>query len=326
MAGIGTGIAQEALATAGSAVVSNHSGKAVVVAAVRDWSPQALDALLGIVQDASADAKVRRKAAFKIAELLLPKVGKKAKALPDEYGFSINPNLASAYRDIQLEVRALANGPTRNIPAVAEKIRKLVKHSDAIRQQLQVPCPTKYGNKEAVDDYCRLEAFTRLRDNEAPLTETQKAEEAHRRVRFDVFAHSPEQVARRRLKVLEGAERRFKMNRLTGDFHVVPLSRKDRSALELFRRLYSKSSRSIFRRDGGEIETARKRYDEFEMSSYHPFKDEWRSSNGNFYPPHSKVRPVGVRTWDWSGPDRPANPPFSAWDAPANDPIESAEP
>ncbi len=148
LAGIGTGIAQEALATAGSAVVSNHSGKAVVVAAVRDWSPQALDALLGIVQDASADAKVRRKAAFKIAELLLPKVGKKAKALPDEYGFSINPNLASAYRDIQLEVRALANGPTRNIPAVAEKIRKLVKHSDAIRQQLQVPCPTKYGNKK----------------------------------------------------------------------------------------------------------------------------------------------------------------------------------
>jgi hypothetical protein len=38
----------------------------------------------------------------------IPKAGKKAKVIPDEYGFSINPNLASAYRDIQLALRALS--------------------------------------------------------------------------------------------------------------------------------------------------------------------------------------------------------------------------
>jgi hypothetical protein len=58
--------------------------------------------------------------------------GKKAKVIPDEYGFSINPNLASAYRDIQLELRALVNEPTRKIPAIAEKIKKLAARSDAI--------------------------------------------------------------------------------------------------------------------------------------------------------------------------------------------------
>ena len=50
---------------------------------------------------------------------ILPKVAKKPKIIPDEYGFSINPNLASAYRDIQLELRALVNRPTRKIPARA---------------------------------------------------------------------------------------------------------------------------------------------------------------------------------------------------------------
>jgi hypothetical protein len=37
---------------------------------------------------------------------IVPKAGhKKAKVIPDEYGFSINPNLASAYRDILGRIR-----------------------------------------------------------------------------------------------------------------------------------------------------------------------------------------------------------------------------
>jgi len=143
-----------------------------VVPAIRDWNPRALDALFGVVQDATADPTTRRKAALKIAEFLLPKAGRKAKVIPDEYGFSINRNLASAYRDIQLELRALVNGPTRKIPAIAEKIKKLEARSDAIRRRLQVPCPTKYGNKEAGKDYVRLMEFTSLRADETALTET----------------------------------------------------------------------------------------------------------------------------------------------------------
>jgi hypothetical protein len=126
LAGSRTTIAQEALATAGSAVASKGSQTPAVVPAIRDWNPQALDALFGVVQDATADPQARRKAALKIAEFLLPKAGKKAKVIPDEYGFSINPNLASAYRDIQLELRTLVNEPTRKIPAIAEKIKKLL--------------------------------------------------------------------------------------------------------------------------------------------------------------------------------------------------------
>jgi hypothetical protein len=316
LAGVRIAIAQQAIASQRPAV-----------APIQDWNPQSLDALFGIVQDATVDPNARRKAALKIAEFLLPKVGKKAKALPDEYGFFVNANLASAYRDIELELRALVNGPTRKIPAVAEKIKKLQARSDAIRRRLEVPCPTKYGHKEAADDYAKLLRFASLRDNETTLTETQQAEEAHLKVRFDVFAHSPEQIARRRLKALGDAELLFKKNRFFGDCPAKPLSRKDRNDLALLQRLYSKSSRSIFQRDGDELETLRDCHDDLEMSHYHPFKDEWPSRDNNFYPPHSKVRPIGVVTLTWSGPA----PPLSSWpsscrDAPVNDPIQSAEP
>ena len=162
------------------------------VSVPREWTPLTLDALFGVVQDAAADAEARRKAALKIAEYLLPKVAKKAKALPDEYGFRVSPDLASEYRDIQLELRALMNGPNRKIPAIAEMIRTLQARSDAIRQRLQVPCPTKYGVKEVARITANWRSLPRLRGNETALTETQKAEEAHRRVRFDVFAASPE--------------------------------------------------------------------------------------------------------------------------------------
>jgi hypothetical protein len=289
-----------------------------MVPAIRDWNPQALDALLGVVQDATANPKVRTKAALKIAEFLLPKADKKEKIIADEYGFSINPNLASAYRDIQLELRALVNGPTYKIPAIAEKIKKSEARSDAIRRRLQVPCPTKYGNKEVTNDYVRLMQFTSLRDSKTTLTEAQQAEEAHLRARFDVFSASPESIARRRRQALEDAERLFKKSRLFGDFPAAPLSRKEQNELELLRRLYPKPARNLSELDGD---------DGLEMDRDHPFGDAFLAADGNFYPRHSKLRPAGaaddllVQTGD--------GPPISRvmpCDAPATDPSQSVEP
>jgi hypothetical protein len=282
LAGSRTSIAQEAPATEGSAVASKGLQTPAVVPAIRDWNPQALDALFGVVQDATANPKVRRKAALKITEFLLPKVGKKAKVIPDEYGFSINSNLASAYHDMQLELRARVKEPTRKIPAIAEKIKKLAARSDAIRRRLQLPCPTKYGDKDSFNDYARLIEFTSLRDNGTTLTEAQQAEEAHLRARYDVFCASPEAIARRRRQALQEAERRFKMSQLTGDFYAAPLSRKEENELELLRWLHPEPKRALSQLDG----------DECEMYRDHPFTDELLAPDGNFYPRHSKLRPA----------------------------------
>jgi hypothetical protein len=187
--------------------------------------------------------------------------------------------------------------------------------SDAIRRRLQVPCPTKYGNKEAGKDYDRLMEFTAFRDNQTALTAAQTAEEAHLRARFDVFAASPESIARRRRQALQDAERRFKMSQLTGDFPAAPLSRKERNDLELLRWLYPKPKRNLSQLDGDEG---------FEMYRDHPFQDACLAPDGNFYPRHSKLRPGAaadgllVQTGDGSSIS-----PVMPCDAPATDRIQS---
>ena len=310
-----TSIAQEARATAGAAVASKGAPMSAVVLAMRDWTPQALDALFGVVQDATANPKARRKAALKIAEFLLPKAGKKAKVIADEYGFSINPNLASAYRENQRELRAL--GPTRKIPAVAEKIKKLEAHSEAIRRRFRAPCPTKYGDKEVAKDGERLMELASLREDGTALTEAQEAEETHLRARMAVLSAGPESIARRRCAALQDAERRFKMSRLTGDFYAAPLSRKERHELKLLRLFYpAEPNRSLSPFDD----------DEFEIHGYHPFRDELPAPDGNFYPRHSKRRPAGVADdlLVQTG-DGPPISPVIPCNAPATDPIQSVE-
>ena len=259
----------------------------------QDWNPQALDALFGIVQDAAADPKARRKAALKIAEFLLPKSGKKAKAVADDYGFTINPNLASEYRNIQLEVRSLAKQPTRVLPAVALRIQKLRARSDAVLRRLQCPCPTKYGNREAAKDFNRLIEFIKWRDDKTALTEVQDAEEAHLRARYDTFATSPEAMARRRRSALQDAERLFKKSLLTGDLHAPPLSRKDQSDLELLRWLYPESKSKFSYRDQDKQDDW-----DVEMFRDHPFQFVLPASDGNLYPRDSKVRPVSASAAD----------------------------
>jgi hypothetical protein len=269
-----------------SGMRSNASQKsAVAPAARRDWNPYALDALFGAIQDATASLKVRRQAALQIAEFLLPKIGKKPKIIADEYGFSISPKLASAYRDIKLELGALVSQPTRKIPAIAAKIEKLAARLDAIRRRLELPCPTKYGDEESLNDYLRLIEFAALRENGTALTEVQKAEEAHRRARYDVFCAGPEAIARRRREELEEADRRFRRYRSDKDFRAPPLSRKERKELKLLRWLYPAEPRpNQFEHDD----------DRFEKD-YHPFAHELPAPNGIFYPRDSKFRPTAPK-------------------------------
>jgi len=282
---IETTITPEALAEGGAAVVSQ--GSQTPAPAMRDWNPQALEGLLGIVQDGAVDGTARRKAALKISAFLLPKVAKKAKALPDEYGFAVHPNLASAYRDIQLELRALMNGPNWKIPAIALKIKKLEARADAIRRRLQAPCPSKYGFKDASKDSTRLLRFTGLRDHTIALSEAQDAEEAHVKVRFAMWEFGPQEILRRRRKALEKADQLFKKGQLEADFYGPPLSRQEQDELGYLRRLFADPKRDL----DPEEKQERARFDEeFLMCHYHPFKDERPAPDGNFYPLHTKLR------------------------------------
>jgi hypothetical protein len=257
---------------------------AAVVAAFRVWNPKALDALIGVVQDATADAKARRRAALKITECLLPKVPKKAKVLPDECGFLISPKLASAYRDIQLELRALKREPTRKIPAIAQRLTRLEARSDAIRRRLQVPCPTRYGNTQAINDAMRLGELAAIRANGTALSERQKLEEAHLRARLDVFNASPEAIARRRCAALADADWRSRRFRSIGGLPAPRPSRKDRDDFKLLRGLYPAGPNPKL----SELDDSLHPYRD------HPFVDEFLARDGNFYPRNSGLRPAGA--------------------------------
>ena len=162
-------------------------------------SPAAREALLGIVSDASASAKARRKAAAKLATYFLPKkpVNKRWRFTADACGFAINAEIAKEDRAIDFELRDLKRHPNRDFPEIAQRIRKLQVRIDAIRQRLQCPCPSRYGDTEISEDIIQLARLAdKRRAGIAPSAE-EDAEEAHRKARFDCYMQGPERTARR---------------------------------------------------------------------------------------------------------------------------------
>ena len=69
-----------------------------------------LDLLLSIVRSEAVKEAGRRKAASELAEFFLPKsLGRKRIKFPaDEFGFSLDPQLAKEFRDIRWEIACLA--------------------------------------------------------------------------------------------------------------------------------------------------------------------------------------------------------------------------
>ena len=167
----------------------------------------ALDLLLTVVQDTAARLADRRKAASEAAEFFLPKNARRKKPrrrkfLPDEYGFVVDPELASELRDSKLKLACLGHGKNCRPHAVAQKARKLQARIEEIQRSLQCPCPSKYTNEHFTRDKERLAVFSRRRALGNVFTPEEDAEEARRTARFESVVYGPEVAARHRLKDL----------------------------------------------------------------------------------------------------------------------------
>jgi hypothetical protein len=281
------------------------------------------DALLGIVSEASASAKARRKAAAKLATYFLPKqpVNKRWRFTADECGFAINGEIAREYRATDFELRDLKRHPNRDFPEIAQRIRKLQARMDAIRQRLQCPPPMGYGDKEFSEDWFRLEFFARKREAGIALSTEEDAEEAHRNARFDCYAQGPQQTARRRRRHLQAEDDLFRKNRFFKDPTPPPLSRKERNELRLLRWLYP--PHKIERDRDPEAEARRNAA----LADGHPFGDEKSAADGNLYPHDSKLRPatadevIIIEEYADIPPHcilTPGKPPVFTFDPPAN--------
>jgi hypothetical protein len=253
-------------------------------------SQAARDALLGIVSDASASAKARRKAAAKLAAYFLPKkpVNKRWQFTADECGFAINAEIAREHRAIDFELRALQHNSNRHFPEIAQIISKLRARIDAIRQRLQCPCPTRYGNKVISEDMIRLNTLADKREAGITLTPEEDAEEAHRDARLNCYLEGPEQTARRRRQHLEAADNLFRKSRFFNDGMTAPLPRKEGSDLALLRWLYPSHNSKIGRYLELEAQA------DATLAIGHPFHDEAPAADDHFYPQGSKLRPASA--------------------------------
>jgi hypothetical protein len=210
-----------------------------------------LDVCLGVAQDSNADPAARRKAALKIAEFLLPKTPKKAKLPLDEYGFAVDPKVATKYHHLRREFVLLGSGRTRDIPAVAQKVRELSAKLDKIRRRFPLPFPSKYGAAESAKDLNRLAELVDLHLGKGGLSEVEAAEEAYLWARRDAFDHGPEQSARQRLKELHYKERRSGGGESTG-ISSTPVTDKERDELGSLRRRFPQLVSELSRIDAGQ--------------------------------------------------------------------------
>jgi hypothetical protein len=244
-----------------------------------------LDLLFRLARNVNLAEEERRKAAARIARVLLPATPTDdpswSRAVADEYGFVISPKIASEYRDAKLLLQKLehSNGSIR--PGSARQADKTRVGIAAIRRSLEPPPHSKYGNykRHRSDQPVGLDQFqqdrTRLfelehkRQSKIGRAEEEVAEEAHRMARVDTLIYGVEGEARRRLANLEGRAKFAARNRR----RLPPRAMKD---LRLLRVLYGMPP--TFSEDP-------------EQTPDYPLRDAKPANDGNLYPYNSKLRP-----------------------------------
>jgi hypothetical protein len=239
--------------------------------------PTNLEILFGVVIDTTAHAHLRRKAALAIAQHFKQKKPAAKRwwknAPTDEYGFSINPQIAAEYRDTKMELRRLERSGG-NSPATTRRRAKMQDRLKAILNRLRCPCPSLYGIGQLANDLNRIVYFLEQRDANATLSKKDNAEEAHLRARSDAFLGGPESAARHHLSLLRHKERRFR--RRQG----ARLSWKEQVDLRLLRLLYPPPP------------PPSDQDNRFYELDYELLRHEPLAKDGNLYPPASKLRPL----------------------------------
>ena len=244
-----------------------------------------LDWLLRLARNVNLAEEERRKAAARMARVLLPATPTGdpswSRAVADEYGFVISPKIASEYRDAKMLLQKFedSNGSIR--PGSARQADKIRARLAAIRRSLEPPPHSKYGmyRRHRFDqpvgldqfqqDLRRLFELEHKRQSKIGLTEEEVAEEAHRIARIDTLIYGGEGEASRRLADLERQARFAARNRQ----HLQPGTTKD---LQLLRVLYGMPP--TFAEDP-------------ERTPDYPLRDAKPANDGNLYPYNSKIRP-----------------------------------
>ena len=241
--------------------------------------------LFRLARNASLTEEERRKAAARLARVLLPATPTGdpswSRAVADEYGFVISPKITSEYRDAKLLLQKLEDGNGSIRPGNVRLADKARARLAAIRRSLEPPPHSKYGmyrrhrsdqpvaRDQFQQDQKRLFELELKRRSKIGLTDEEVAEEAHRMARVDTLIYGVEAEAKRRLADLERRARVAAWNRQ----RLQPRAMKD---LQLLRVLYGLPP--TYAADP-------------EQTPDYPLRDAKPANDGNLYPYNSKLRP-----------------------------------
>ena len=162
------------------------------------------NSLFRLARNANLTEEERRKAAARMAQVLLPATPTGdpswSRAVADEYGFVISPKIASEYRDAELLLQVKlknSNGSIR--PGGERQAEKARACLAAIRRSLEPPPHSKYGRyrghrsdqpaglDQFQQDLRRLFELEDKRRSKIGLPREEVAEEAHRMARADTL-------------------------------------------------------------------------------------------------------------------------------------------
>jgi hypothetical protein len=162
-----------------------------------------LDWLFRLARNVSLTEEERRKAAVRMARILLPATPTGdpswSRAVADEYGFVISPKIASEYRDAKLLLQKLEDSHGSITPENVRQADKARARLAAIRRSLEPPPHSRYGwyrchrsdqpigQDQFQQDRRRLFELADKRRSKIGLTEEEVAEEVHCMARIDTL-------------------------------------------------------------------------------------------------------------------------------------------
>jgi hypothetical protein len=132
---------------------------------------------------------------------------RRGKFPPDEYGFVVDPELATELRDSKLKLACLKLNKKRTPYAIAQQARNLHARIEEIQRSLQCPCPSRYGRKQFESDNERFKILADRRAQRKLFPPEEDLEEARCTARLDSFRKGPEVSARQRLANLRDKKR-----------------------------------------------------------------------------------------------------------------------
>jgi hypothetical protein len=260
--------------------------------------PEELEALLLIVQDAQTGAHHRRRAAGRLAVILLPKkvANRRWRYGTGRYGFKFNVEIAREYRDTELRLRELnPEVACSRLSATDPEFVAIKSKIEEMRKQLLLrPAPPEhYGQNDISDDRKWLHHFGRKRADGKKLSEAEDKEEAECRARYDSYAYGPEQMARERRATLESWQAQIRRdNRERG---IRKILRPHRQAeLRTLRLLYPDRSPTGEDRQGPDVQKSSETRAAI-FFEQHPFQVDEPCADGLFW--SLEIADLSIEQW-----------------------------